>query len=194
MPRSKQVQQFHVRVWRGLWWNSLEHFSLENKLTGHVLEGFIVGIMEKKPFNLHYRITCDSKWQTRQAEITTTHGQERKQLNLVVDKKNRWLQDDHELARVRGARDIDINMTPSTNMLPIKRLHLGPGKSGEITTAWVQFPKMTITPGQQTLHQPRPSSIPVQEQPAQDRDQGRPARYCGELSALLEDGSLDDCS
>ena len=150
MPGSGKAQQFHVRVWRGLWWNSLEHFSLENKLTGHVLEGFIVGIMEKKPFNLHYRITCDSKWQTRQAEITTTHGQERKQLSLVVDQKYRWLQDDHELARVRGARDIDINMTPSTNMLPIKRLHLGPGKSGEITTAWVQFPKMTITPGQQT--------------------------------------------
>ena len=71
-----------------MWWNSLEHFSLENKLTGHVLEGFIVGIMEKKPFNLHYRITCDSKWQTRQAEITTTHGQERKQLSVVVDQKN----------------------------------------------------------------------------------------------------------
>ena len=136
MPRSEKAQQFHVRVWRGLWWNSLEHFSLENKLTSRVLEGFIVGIMEKKPFNLHYRITCDSKWQTRQAEITTTHGQERKRLSLVVDQKNRWLQDDHELTRVRGARDIDINMTPSTNMLPIKRLHLGPGKSGEITTAW----------------------------------------------------------
>ncbi len=139
-----------MRVWRGLWWNSLEHFSLENKLARHVLEGFIVGIMEKKPFSLHYRITCDLKWQKRQAEITTTHGQERKQLNLVVDQKNRWLQNDHELARLRSVRDIDINMTPSTNMLPIKRLHLGPGKSGEITTAWVQFPKMTITPGQQT--------------------------------------------
>ena len=85
MPRSEKAQQFHVRVWRGLWWNSLEHFSLENKLASHVLEGFIVGIMEKKPFNLHYRITCDSKWQTRQAEITTTHGEERKKLNLVVN-------------------------------------------------------------------------------------------------------------
>src|SRR3989442_9891027 len=44
------------------------------------------------------------------------------------------------------------------------------------------------------LHQPRPPNIPVQEQPVQDIDQARPARYCGELSALLEDGSLDDCS
>src|SRR6266704_1452338 len=150
MPRSDKAQQCDVNVWRGLLWNSLEQFSLEKKLARHVLEGFIVGIIEKKPFNLHYKVTCDSKWQTPQAEITTTRGQERKRLNLVVDQKSRWLQDDHELARVRGARDIDINMTPSTNMLPIKRLHLGPGKSGEITTAWVQFPKMTITPGQQT--------------------------------------------
>src|SRR5437879_3548946 len=136
MTRSEKAQQFHVRVWRGLWWNGLEHFSLVNKLTGHVLEGFIVGIMEKKPFNLHYKITCDSKWQTRQAEITTTHGQERKQLSLVVDQKNRWRQDDHELARVRSAREIDINMTHSTKTLTIHRLYLGPGTSGEITASW----------------------------------------------------------
>ena len=150
MPRSDSANPLHPRVWRGLWWTSLEHFVLENKPAGHVLEGFIVGIMEKKPFNLHYRITCDPKWQTRHAEITATNGQQRKQLNLAVDQKYRWLQDSREISRVRGAREIDINVTPSTNMLPIKRLHLGPGKSAEITTAWVQFPKMTITLGQQT--------------------------------------------
>src|SRR6266581_4515433 len=77
MSRSENAQQFHVRVWRGRWWNSLEHFSLEHKLASHVLEGFIVGLMEKKPFNLHYKINCDSKWQTRQAEIATTRGQEK---------------------------------------------------------------------------------------------------------------------
>lgn len=146
----KDVQPPQVRLWRGLLWTSLEHFTLQHESTCKTLEGSIIGAMQRKPFKIHYRINCDLGWKTRRVEISATHGPVSKYLKIVVDQRNRWWQGPRELTRFREARDIDINLTPSTNMLPINRLNLDVGESGEITTAWVQFPKMNIQPARQT--------------------------------------------
>lgn len=45
---------------------------------------------------------------------------------------------------------MDINMTPSTNTLPIRRLNPGLNKPIVTTAGWVQFPRMKIQPVKQT--------------------------------------------
>jgi hypothetical protein len=42
--------------------------------------------------------------------------------------------------------DIDLPFTPSTNMIPIRRLSLNPGERAEVRAAWLRFPELTLEP------------------------------------------------
>lgn len=139
-----------VAVWRGLRWTGIEYLVLSKSRSNNVLEGIIIGLIRRRPFKLHYKIICDRNWKTRRADIFKVHGTDRKELKLVVDQDQRWWHNGRELANVRGSFDIDINMTPSTNTLAIKRLNLRVGDSRETTAAWIQFPGMNIQPLRQT--------------------------------------------
>jgi hypothetical protein len=50
------------------------------------------------------------------------------------------------LPDLKGCIDVDFSLTPSTNTLPIRRLHLAVGESRELTAAWVRFPELTVEP------------------------------------------------
>ena len=41
---------------------------------------------------------------------------------------------------VDGCRDIDLNFSPSTNVLPIRRLSLDVGDQAAVRAAWLRFP------------------------------------------------------
>jgi uncharacterized protein len=48
------------------------------------------------------------------------------------------------LPQVRGCLDIDLAVTPATNTLPIRRLHLEIGKSESVIAARIKFPEFDI--------------------------------------------------
>jgi hypothetical protein len=50
------------------------------------------------------------------------------------------------LPELDGCEDADLNITPSTNTLPIRRLALAVDESHEVTAAWIRFPQCEITP------------------------------------------------
>ncbi len=45
-----------------------------------------------------------------------------------------------------GARciDLDLNFSPSTNLLPIRRLGLAIGQAAEVKAAWLRFPSFEL--------------------------------------------------
>jgi hypothetical protein len=47
---------------------------------------------------------------------------------------------------VTGAIDVDLNITPATNLLSIRRLQLSPGQTAEVTAAWLAFPDSDLKP------------------------------------------------
>jgi len=51
-----------------------------------------------------------------------------------------------EIASIAGCLDLDLAFSPSTNILPLRRLGLGAGESGEATAAWVRFPDLSVEP------------------------------------------------
>jgi hypothetical protein len=51
-----------------------------------------------------------------------------------------------EIASVAGCLDLDLAFSPSTNILPLRRLGLAAGESGEATAAWVRFPDLSVEP------------------------------------------------
>ena len=45
---------------------------------------------------------------------------------------------------VHGCIDVDLNFSPSTNLLPIRRLNLAVGQRAEVRAAWLRFPSFTL--------------------------------------------------
>lgn len=42
--------------------------------------------------------------------------------------------------------DVDLNFSPATNLLPIRRLGLEVGASAEVRAAWLRFPTFQLEP------------------------------------------------
>jgi len=49
-----------------------------------------------------------------------------------------------EIFPVSGCVDIDLNFSPSTNLLPIRRLGLEVGAEAEVQAAWLRFPSFKL--------------------------------------------------
>ncbi len=52
-----------------------------------------------------------------------------------------WLVNGAPCPNLGSCRDFDTGVTPATNTLPIRRLHLEVGASQELSAAWMRFPK-----------------------------------------------------
>jgi len=50
---------------------------------------------------------------------------------------------------VAGCIDLDLNFSPSTNLLPIRRLSLTVGEEASVRAAWLRFPSFTLEPLEQ---------------------------------------------
>ena len=49
-----------------------------------------------------------------------------------------------DVPAVSGSEDIDLGFSPSTNLLPIRRLALKVGEHAAVRAAWVRFPELTL--------------------------------------------------
>ena len=75
-------------------------------------------------------------------------GNERRGIVLLleVDDAGGWRDRTGILSQVTGCLDVDLEVTPATNTLPIRRLHLPLGESASPVAAWVRFPDLTVEP------------------------------------------------
>jgi uncharacterized protein len=131
--------------------NSLE-FALARPLSaGSELAGTIVAIHDGAPLEVHYRIECDADWRTRSISIEQRLGLQQSSLSLVADTGGKW-NDQHGrlIDIVAGCLDVDLELTPITNSLPVNRLNLAIGQVEEITVAWIRFPSLEIVRASQS--------------------------------------------
>lgn len=116
------------------------------------LSGTAVFAYEGMPCRLDYRIRCDSDWRTRSAAIVGFLGNEAIERRIEVTDDGQWLLNGEASPSVSGCLDIDLGFSPSTNMLPIRRLSLGVGKVEDTTAAWLPFPALRLEPLSQSYH------------------------------------------
>ncbi len=101
---------------------------------------------EGRPCQLTYRLTCDAAWQTQAAHVTGRLGDTRVAVDIARDGAGGWLLNGQTCAEVAGCVDIDLNFSPVTNLLPIRRLALSVGQAAEVRAAWLRFPSFTLEP------------------------------------------------
>jgi len=110
------------------------------------LAGTAVFLDDKIPTQLAYDDVCDSNWQTLSGKVAGWVGSKAIEIEISVDSDHRWRLNGMERPEVAGSIDIDLNFSPSTNLLPIRRLALAIGQEAEVKAAWLRFPEFTLEP------------------------------------------------
>jgi len=111
-----------------------------------LLAGTAVFAHEGRPCRLEYRVACDPAWRTTGGRVAGWVGDEEITLDIVVEEAGRWRLNGAECPEVAGCIDLDLNFSPSTNLLPIRRLGLAVGQEAEVRAAWLRFPSFTFEP------------------------------------------------
>jgi uncharacterized protein len=117
----------------------LAQVNSEWKLTGTALLLF-----ESLPCRLDYQVICDTAWHTRSAQVSGWVGDQRVETEMLVDEAFNWWLNGVEQAQVAGCIDLDLNFSPLTNTLPIRRLNLAVGQAAEVKAAWLRFPSFRL--------------------------------------------------
>jgi hypothetical protein len=137
-------------VCAGLWqWTQgigLERFEVLRTADEWLFRGTILTLAHDAPAEARYEIACDRSFRTRRASISLFDSSGARTLKIDA-RDGRWFENGRENQTVKGAIDIDLGWSPSTNTLPIRRLKLEIGQtSGEFVAAWVRFPELTLQP------------------------------------------------
>jgi len=120
-----------------------EHCRLICGRSGLTLRGTVLLVHDEAPLAVEYEIATGEAAETRAVRVALSRGAEVRRLALTAA-GGRWLLDGREVPALAGCLDVDLAVTPSTNVLPIVRLGLAVGASAEVAAAWVRFPDLTV--------------------------------------------------
>jgi uncharacterized protein len=119
------------------------------RLDDRTLRGTAVLKSDDQICSLAYRIECDEAWRTQLALVHGFVGSREIEIE-ILSTKGRWTMNGAHVAAVDGCIDVDLNFSPSTNLLPIRRLNLAVGDEATVRAAWLRFPSMTLEPLEQS--------------------------------------------
>jgi hypothetical protein len=130
-------------LWQGLIAPSMERFVAARTETGFQLSGLILQAHQDAPHVVRYAIGVDEVWRTRTVEVELENdGQHR--TSLVADGAGHWSRDGKQLSALDACLDVDLEWSPSTNTLSIRRLGLAVGATKVVSAAWVRFPSLEV--------------------------------------------------
>ncbi|HET8579342.1 MAG TPA: putative glycolipid-binding domain-containing protein [Methylomirabilota bacterium] len=136
----------HTILWRRLDRLGYESARLSRDGSTWCLAGSAVFAHDRQPCRLDYRVLSDAHWRTVAAHVAGWVGREAVAIELAADSERRWRVNGRECAAVTGCIDLDLNFSPSTNLLPIRRLGLAVGEEAEVKAAWLRFPGFALEP------------------------------------------------
>lgn len=145
-------------LWRRNDWPGHEAAVVREREAGWELSGTAVFVYESRACRLDYVVACDVGWRTVTAQVNGWVGEDAVDVAITVDPQGRWWMNEREIPEVAGAVDVDLNFSPSTNLLPIRRLRLAVGQSAPVRAAWLRFPSFALEPFDQTYSRLGPSA------------------------------------
>lgn len=137
---------------RNYFWASIpgpgvEQLRLRLDPVENVAHGLVMGVEDGEPFRLQYKIKWGSNWRIRKVALEAQTMAGLAERSLKSDGRGNWQGDQGEpLPELEGCFDIDISVTPFTNVFPVRRLELAPGKSAEIKVAYIAAPALAVKP------------------------------------------------
>lgn len=130
-------------LWQGLVAPSMERFVAARTENGFQLSGLILQADQEAPCVVRYSIDLDQAWRTRAVQVEV-EDDARHRIDLAADGAGHWTRDGGLLTAVDACLDVDLEWSPSTNTLPIRRLALALGETAVVAAAWVRFPSLDV--------------------------------------------------
>lgn len=145
-------------LWRRLDRPGHEFCRLSHLPEGPVLSGTAVFVEAAAPVRLDYRVACDRAWRTVSARVEGCCGDRAVRCAVDVDGARTWRLDGREHPELAGLADLDLGFSPSTNLLPVRRLALAVGASAAVTAARLRFPDFALERLDQVYRRTRPGN------------------------------------
>lgn len=136
---------------RSILWRRLDlpgHEAARLEFAGGVwdLAGASIFTHQGRLCRLYYGVVCADDWRTVRARVAGWVGENEVEVAIEARGDGRWRLNGVECPQVEGCIDVDLNFSPSTNLLPIRRLGLAIGQEAEVRAAWLRFPSFTLEP------------------------------------------------
>ena len=133
-------------IWRGIYLQGHEVCRVSSRSAEWYLEGTAVFSHDHQPCRLDYQVSCDAGWHTTAGKVSGWLGNTTVAIELAVSPDHQWILNGVKRPEVANCIDLDLNFSPSTNLLPIRRLNLGVGEEAEVRAAWLRFPGFELEP------------------------------------------------
>jgi uncharacterized protein len=144
MARNSQL--ICAGLWQWVQSPGLERFEFVRAGDEYIFRGAIITLTHDAAAEARYEVACDRSFRTKRASISLLDSSGERRLKIDA-REGSWFENGRENHAVKGAIDIDLGWSPSTNTLPVKRLGMEIGQaSGEFVAAWVRFPELTLQP------------------------------------------------
>ena len=124
--------------------------SLVSSRAGWRLEGALWRQIDLERLALRYRVLCDTRWATRAVHLEQEWHGEAYSLQLTSDNFQHWWMAGEVRSDLTGCYDVDIGLSPSTNVLPIRRLDLSLGEERDIDVVWIHLPDREVARARQS--------------------------------------------
>jgi uncharacterized protein len=134
--------------WTAVRWPGMEHVVVSADEAGHRAEGQLI-MAEDDLVTVRYSLACGPRWRFRTVTVSVTGAAGRRVLTLARDENGGWLADGQARPDLEPCDDIDINCTPLTNTLPIRRIDWSAGKARDIDVAYVSVPELDVRKARQ---------------------------------------------
>jgi len=141
---SRAKEDYESILWRRLDVPGHELAELRPTTSGWQLRGIALFAHAERPCRLEYDIRCDRDWRTEIATIGGNAGETTVALELLRNPAGEWAVGGSKIWELTDCDDVDLNFSPSTNMLPIRRSGLAVGESARVRAAWVLFPELKL--------------------------------------------------
>jgi hypothetical protein len=135
--------------WTAREWLGMEHVIVSAGPARVTADSQLV-LADGELASVRYRIECDASWRFVRLDVTVTKTAGVSRMSLSVDEDGHWHRDGTALPSLEGCIDIDIDRSPFTNTLPIRRLTWHPGTARHLDMAYVSFPELSVRPSRQT--------------------------------------------
>jgi hypothetical protein len=131
-------------VKREVMWAPVRGVGFEHcRIRANAADGLVVGLHDREPFRSRYAVEWDDRWRTRSVRVDLLDAG--KSLALFADGEGAWrTAEGKPIAPLNGCVDVDINVTPFTNTLPVRRLGLAPLASLEVAVAYIEVPALRV--------------------------------------------------
>lgn len=132
-------------IWRRVDRPGHEAARLSPQESGWRLTGTSVFASDGCPCRLDYVVVCDLDWKTLCGRVRGWLGTDLVEVEVTTE-SGRWRLNGVDCPAVAGCADLDLSFSPSTNLLPIRRLRLAVGAEAQVRAAWLRFPSYALEP------------------------------------------------